>query len=286
MPDLNEDEPAEVGYAYLLDDDTLDRLPRVKRTRIRPAARDDADRASAVGAAPLDALDSMRGKRDRAREHAVRNEAEAADLRQQLDEANRHTAEARAAADEARRDRDRVRDARAEVEAELDRRRAQQQQTARQVESLRRERDEARRQLVEQGEAAEEQADALRAEVARLSEPLGAQRRTTDDLRRSLRALRARAERAEGLVDESVPLPPVDARTLGRLADLPPLDEDPRRPRLDHFPTDAITLTYREVRQLLGLHLEACATAVDAHDQARAMREGETPLRLAEVLDR
>lgn len=68
---------------------------------------------------------------------------------------------------------------------------------------------------------------------------------------------------------------------------LPPLEEEPRRPRLDHFPHDALLLTYREVRQLLALHIEAVADSImSASGQARAMREGETPLRLSEVLDR
>jgi hypothetical protein len=66
-----------------------------------------------------------------------------------------------------------------------------------------------------------------------------------------------------------------------------PIEEDPRRPHLDSYPEDAILLTYREVRQLLGLHIEAVGDSVlSARDQARAMRDGETPLRLAEVLDR
>lgn len=61
---------------------------------------------------------------------------------------------------------------------------------------------------------------------------------------------------------------------------LRPVAEEPRRPRLDYFPADALLLTYPEVRRLLALHLEQCG----ADDAARAMREGETPLRLSEVL--
>lgn len=128
------------------------------------------------------------------------------------------------------------------------------------------ERDDARRQLVEQGEAAEEQADALRAEVARLSGLL-------DESRRDL-------EREESLVRDLDGLQPREETSPH------PVSEDPRRPHLDHYPEDAILLTYREVRRLLALHLEACADAAGPADMARAMREGETPLRLAEVLDR
>jgi hypothetical protein len=65
--------------------------------------------------------------------------------------------------------------------------------------------------------------------------------------------------------------------------DLPDLADDPRRPRPDWYPDDAVTLSYRELRQLLGLHLERCAQDPDL---ARAMRDGESPLHLAEVLDR
>lgn len=274
--------------AFVLSVEALDRLPVLMRDPVPPGGF--------LPAPPEEArVASMRGRRDRARDHAVRNEGEAGDLRRQLaafteerDNLDRQLADTRAAFD-------RMNEQRVETErtllAERNEARRQLVDHAREAEQLagglRAERDELRRLLVEQGEAAEEQADALRAEVARLAGllddevgrraraelNLAAQQQTTGTLREQLDGERARAERAEGLVDEAVPLPP--------------LAEDPRRPRLDHFPTDAITLTYREVRQLLGLHVEAVGDSVlSAADQARAMREGETPLRLAEVLDR
>lgn len=217
------------------------------------------------------------------------------------------------------------------------------------------ERDDARRQLVEHGEAAEAQADALRAEVARLSGlldeevprraraelNLAAQQQTTETLRGHLDAERARAEAAEGLVEPvelyvpaearvswdgtklralylrpyhgevgseaypdgkgrpltiedvreeregDAPVEPVIRAEVPPTADLPELPADPRRPRPDWYPEDAVTLTYRELRQLLALHVAAVADSIQsAAGQARAMRDGETPLRLAEVLDR
>lgn len=68
-----------------------------------------------------------------------------------------------------------------------------------------------------------------------------------------------------------------------RLAQRPALVDDPRRPRLDSWPDDAVTLRYTELRQLVALHLDACP---DCAGHARAMRDGETPLRVSEVLDR
>jgi hypothetical protein len=134
----------------------------------------------------------------------------------------------------------------------------------------------------------EEQADALRSEVARLTallddasaeadradraEALLAQQRaTTIQLRDHLDAERRRAEAAE--------------EQLQGGAGPCPLDADPRRPHLDHYPTDAVTLTYPEVRRLIALHLDQG----DSDPRlplvlAEAMRAGETPLRLAEVI--
>jgi len=64
-----------------------------------------------------------------------------------------------------------------------------------------------------------------------------------------------------------------------------PIEEDPRRPHLDAYPSDALLLTYAEVRKLLALHIAAVADSIlSPSGQARAMRDGETPLRLAEVL--
>lgn len=90
---------------------------------------------------------------------------------------------------------------------------------------------------------------------------------------------------------------PIDARTLGRLADLPrqPAESpaDGRyRPDGDSFPEDGITLSYGELRRLIALHLSQLAHTMPRHEPwlwaegaARAMAEGETPLRLREVLE-
>lgn len=171
---------------------------------------------------------------------------------------------------------------------------------------MRQERDDARRQLIEQGEAAEEQADALRSEVARLSGLLDEPPSPAAVVVRRLREfvahlaaedwsdragdwswLQQRPRKIASSIEDLVlgervdPAEVVVPELLGS-ASPHPIAEDPRRPQLDHYPEDALLLTYREVRQLVGLHLEQCGGA----DPARAMREGETPLRLAEVLNR
>jgi hypothetical protein len=60
------------------------------------------------------------------------------------------------------------------------------------------------------------------------------------------------------------------------------LGTDPRRPRPDWYPDDAVTLTYPELRALVALHLDRYCEP----GSGRAMRDGDVPLRLAEVLDR
>jgi hypothetical protein len=62
--------------------------------------------------------------------------------------------------------------------------------------------------------------------------------------------------------------------------DLRPVEEDPRRPHLDAWPDDAVLLRYVELRRLVALHLERYCDA----RSARAMLEGDVPLRLSEVL--
>jgi hypothetical protein len=181
------------------------------------------------------------------------------------------------------------------------------------------------------GEAAEAQADALRAEVARLTallddasaeadradrlvaangelrEELGDTRAKVVSLGQQLDACRAQQVRQAATIAAQAtttqtgePLPPVvdlyrdedrcpnpactRLRHRGPCAeDMPTLDDEPRRPRLDWYPDDAVTLSYREVRQLVALHLERCTGQPDL---ARAMRDGESSLHLAEVLDR
>jgi hypothetical protein len=159
-------------------------------------------------------------------------------------------------------------------------------------------------------DSAKAEADALRAEIARLTGLLDDATREAeraDHAEAELDAYRthhdhrlAQATRTqtgeplngpEALVvelyrdDEPCPNPRC-AKTTHRgpcSEDLPDLADEPRRPRPDWYPDDAVTLTYRELRQLLGLHLDRCAADPDL---ARAMRDGESPLHLAEVLDR
>jgi hypothetical protein len=102
-------------------------------------------------------------------------------------------------------------------------------------------------------------------------------------------------------------------RPLPGLADPPPLirpsiippDElaplrDPWRadahrpvPAANAWPDDAVLLTYAELRGLVSLHLDLvreCMPGVAPWDwikeRARAMRDGETPLLLSEVMER
>lgn len=68
-------------------------------------------------------------------------------------------------------------------------------------------------------------------------------------------------------------------------------DDPYRTPDGDVGPHAPLTLTYRELRQLVALHLTECAATMPrerpwlyAQQRARAMADGETPLRLSEVL--
>jgi hypothetical protein len=72
-------------------------------------------------------------------------------------------------------------------------------------------------------------------------------------------------------IPDPVPHEPIDLR---------PVEEDPRRPHLDAWPDDAVLLRYVELRRLVALHLERYCDA----RSARAMLEGDVPLRLSEVL--
>jgi hypothetical protein len=104
-------------------------------------------------------------------------------------------------------------------------------------------------------------------------------------LREQLQARTDRQQRAEAQLasipgerhhfhDDTVPHEPIDLR---------PLDEDPRRPSLDAWPDDAVLLTYAELRRLVSLHLERYNADAGT---ARAVLEGDVPLRVSEVLDR
>jgi hypothetical protein len=64
------------------------------------------------------------------------------------------------------------------------------------------------------------------------------------------------------------------------------------RPDGGIWPEDGITLTYGELRRLVALHLAQCAHMLPRHqpwvyaeNQAKAMADGETPLRLSEVIE-
>lgn len=302
--------------AFVLSPEVLDRLPVLMRDPVPPGGF--------LPAAPEEPrVASMRGRRDRARDHAVRNESEAADLRRQLDEALG--------------DADRY---------------------ATVITTLEQERNEARRQLVEQGEAAEEQADALRAEVARLSGLLGERvpaadlarvRRERDDLGQQLaeyrasfdpaveeQSLRARlVEFVANLAAEdwsAYVVPPVSVEWLlqrprkiaASIEELvlgervgsaePDLDQlvgdaiervhresldlssaNPARPMpgANAWPDDAVLLTYAELRRLVALHLDVCRQSMPREKpwewitlRADSVRDGMTPLLVAEVLDR
>ena len=73
----------------------------------------------------------------------------------------------------------------------------------------------------------------------------------------------------------------------------PELPADRRyRPGGGSWPEDGITLTYGELRRLIALHLAQLAHTMPrarpweyADYQAQAMQDGETPLRLREVLE-
>jgi hypothetical protein len=63
-------------------------------------------------------------------------------------------------------------------------------------------------------------------------------------------------------------------------------------PAANAWPDDALTLSYIELRRLIALHLAQLAATMPrdrpwlfAEAAARAMAEGETPLRLREVLE-
>ncbi len=70
-------------------------------------------------------------------------------------------------------------------------------------------------------------------------------------------------------------------------------DADGRyRPSGDSWPEDGITLTYGELRRLIALHLDQAWQGMPHHQpwgwvraRATAMRDGETPLLLSEVLE-
>jgi hypothetical protein len=79
------------------------------------------------------------------------------------------------------------------------------------------------------------------------------------------------------------------------LARVRPYDDSAHRPApgANAWPDDAVLLTYGELRALVALHLDLARECMPntqpwgwVKDRARAMRDGETPLLLAEVLTR
>ncbi len=64
------------------------------------------------------------------------------------------------------------------------------------------------------------------------------------------------------------------------------------RPDGGTWPEEGVTLSYGELRRLIALHLAQCAHMMPRHqpwvyaeNQAKAMADGETPLRLREVIE-
>lgn len=69
---------------------------------------------------------------------------------------------------------------------------------------------------------------------------------------------------------------------------------DPRRPTpaANAWPDDAVLLTYAELRRLVALHLDVCRRSMPRDKpwewmalRSTAVRDGEVPLLIAEVLD-
>jgi hypothetical protein len=144
--------------------------------------------------------------------------------------------------------------------------------------------------IVEVREAAEAQADALRAELARLTDLADDKREWQQRLRRQIDETARVARERDAAREEVVSLGrQLDAcrEQQGRQAATitnqrtPAVDDDPYRPHPDSWPDDAVLLRYRELRALVALHLDRYCEP----GSGRAMRDGDVPLRLAEVLD-
>lgn len=102
-------------------------------------------------------------------------------------------------------------------------------------------------------------------------------------------AIRLLAEHADCIARRGMPAGP--AALLGDAQAEEPLNPQ-ESAAAGRSPFDSVTLTFGELRQLLALHLDqarltmgSLAPWADVERQARAMRDGETPLRLAEVLN-
>lgn len=89
--------------------------------------------------------------------------------------------------------------------------------------------------------------------------------------------------------------PTVDTADAPQLPAVPANYLDPHRPipAANAWPDDAVLITYGELRALVALHLDNLSAVMskshpweDAWRQARAIRDGEAPLLLSDVLDR
>lgn len=91
-----------------------------------------------------------------------------------------------------------------------------------------------------------------------------------------------------------VPEPTVGPSTPSGVSSAAPILENPHRPvpGANAWPDDAVLLTYAELRALVALHLDLAREQMPntqpwgwVKERARAMRDGETPLLLSEVME-
>jgi hypothetical protein len=95
--------------------------------------------------------------------------------------------------------------------------------------------------------------------------------------------------------DVSVPEPTVGPGPSGSSSAARSRDGNVHRPHpaANAWPDDAVTVTYAELRRLVALHLELCSATMPRDKpwdwmrmRAGAVRDGEAPLLLSEVMDR
>lgn len=93
---------------------------------------------------------------------------------------------------------------------------------------------------------------------------------------------------------DSAPVVPVDPENTPAPPRRDGLAGDPHRPLPSSgaWPDDAVLLTYSELRRLVALHLDLAQQGMPntkpwwwIKDRARAMRDGETPLLVSEVME-
>jgi hypothetical protein len=97
-----------------------------------------------------------------------------------------------------------------------------------------------------------------------------------------------------GLADRDCGIPGCALRHGPLHQHLPAPKEPPDRPHpaANAWPDDAVTVTYAELRRLIALHLDLCSATMPADApwdwmrmRAGAVRDGETPLLLSEVME-